>query len=254
MDFKKSLKHCCKGVAKSRWVLETIGRLAFTYAWLVGKTGRFDVQGVSEFEQLVEENDGGIFVTWHGRALMLPFFWRNTRLMKALVSPHSDGRIIAKLLNLFDILTIDGSTDRKATKAALEIVKELNKGTVVALISDGPRGPRMRLNKSVIYFAQKTGKPVMGFAYSSKKALVMRNSWDNMLLPRLFARGKVAATKPLFVPKNATEEELEQLRCQFEDELNQITMRLDKECGLAPIVPGEDKKKKRPVWGVDIGV
>ncbi len=245
MDIKRKIKRLGKAITRHPVVLETIGFLAFSYAWLVGKTGKFEVSGIDEFETLIREHDGGIFVTWHGRALMLPYFWRNPRPMKALVSPHQDGRIIAGLLRRFRINSIDGSTDRNALGAALDIVKELNSGTVVSLIPDGPRGPRMRLNKSVIYFAQKTGKPIMGFTYSSANAKIMHKSWDAMLLPRPFSAGKVAGTRPLFVPQNATEEEMEQLRRHFENELNALTHKLDEACGLPEILPGAEQKRKR---------
>lgn len=239
------LKDFLKAAGKKPFVLNLIGVLAYIYTWLVGKTGRFDVQGQKEFEELIAAHDGGIFVAWHGRALMLPYFWRNKRLMKALVSPHQDGRIIARLLKGYHILSIDGSSDRHALGAALEIVKELEAGTVVSLISDGPRGPRMRLNKSVIYFAEKSGKPVMGFTYSSEGAKVAKKSWDAMLIPKLFKKGVVLGTKPLFVPRGADEEEMERLRKQFEDELNALTFEADKRCGLEEILPGEEKKSKR---------
>lgn len=242
---KLKFKDIIKAIGKQPFVTSAIGKMAFAYTWLVGKTGRFDVQGQKEFEELIAEHNGGIFVAWHGRALMLPYFWRNTRLMKALVSPHQDGRIIATLLRGYKILSIDGSSDRHALGAALEIVKELENGTVVSLISDGPRGPRMRLNKSVIYFAQRTGKPVMGFTYSSQGAKVAQKSWDAMLIPKLFKKGVVLGTKPLFVPKDASEEEMEVLRKKFEDELNAITFAADEQCGLEKILPGEEKKSKR---------
>lgn len=245
MEIKKTIKHLRQKITKQPFVFDMLGRIAAGYVWLVGKTGHFVVNGQKEFEQLIEQNDGGIFVTWHGRALMLPFFWRNKRLMKALVSPHNDGRIIAKLLREFHIYSIDGSSDRNARSAALDIVRELEQGTVVSLISDGPRGPRMRLNKSVIYFAQKTGKPIMGFTYSSQNAAIMKRSWDAMLIPKLFAKGEVAATKPLFVPKDVSEEQAEQLREAFEQELNDLTLALDKKFGLPEILPGEVKKIKR---------
>ena len=243
MQIKKKLRHIRRALLQNKFALNTIGFFAYLYAYLVGKTGKFEVQGIAELEKMITDNNGGIFVTWHGRALMLPFFWRNPRPMKALVSPHRDGRIIAELLRRFNILSIDGSTDRNAFGAALEIMKELRKGTTVALISDGPLGPRMRLNKSVIYFAQKTGKPIMGLTYSVQNCKIMEKSWDAMLLPKLFCKGKVAGTAPLFVPKDADEETLEQLRQKFENELNEITFRLDKECGLPPILPGAQKRK-----------
>lgn len=244
-EFRTKIKHLRQKISKLPVVLDLIGGLAYLYAWLAGKTGKFDVSGIDEFEKLIADNDGGIFVAWHGRALMLPYFWRNPRQMKALVSPHNDGRIIARLLRGFNILSIDGSSYRKALPAALSIVHELEQGTVVALIPDGPRGPRMRLNKSVIYFAQKTGKPVMGFTYSSEGAWIAKRSWDAMLIPKLFARGAVVGTRPLFVPPDATEEEMEQMRRAFEDELNALTQELDRKCGLPEIVPAEEMKNKR---------
>lgn len=245
MNLKKKFKHFLRYIGRMPVLLNLIGISAGIYVWLVGKTSRFDIQGQEEFEQLIKEHNGGIFVCWHGRALMLPYFWRNPRTMKALVSPHADGRIIARLLRMFHILSIDGSSDRNARGAALEIVKELNAGTVVSLISDGPTGPSMRLNKSVVYFAQKTGKPVMGFTYSAQGSKVLRRNWDDMLMPPLFCKGLVRATKPLFVPQSADEAELEQLRITFEEELNKLTMEADRKCNVQGIVPGHTKKKKK---------
>lgn len=246
MKLKKAIKKKLRAFGKKPAVLNFIGGLAFCYTWLVGKTSRFEnADLLYVFEDLIEKNDGAIFVTWHGRALMLPFFWHNYRQMKALVSPHNDGRIIAKLLRGYKISSIDGSSNERAFSSALEIVKELQKGTVVSLIPDGPRGPSMRLNKSVIYFAQKSGKPIMGFTYSAKNAYIVEKSWDSMLIPYPFTKGCIKATKPLYVPQDATEEELEQIRLNFETELNNLTFELDKKYGLPEIPAGKTPKPKR---------
>lgn len=251
MTLKKRIKQGLRWVGRTSLFSYTISLLGFIYTWLVGRTGKFEVHGSKEFDKLVTDNDGGIFVAWHGRALMLPYFWKNIRQMKALVSPHADGRIISRLLKFYHILTINGSTDKRANGAALDIMKELNQGTVIALISDGPRGPRMRLNKSAIYFAQKTGKPIMGFTYSSEDAKILRRSWDAMLIPRCFKKGVVYGTKPLFVPKDATEEEIEQLRLKFETELNELTFKADELCGIEKILPSDTKHLKLPPVFVD---
>ncbi|MBQ8750211.1 MAG: lysophospholipid acyltransferase family protein [Alphaproteobacteria bacterium] len=245
MNLKNKLKDTIKSIGKKPAISNLIGFIAYIYTLLIGKTSSFKVTGFKEFDELIKKHNGAIFVTWHGRALFLPYFWSNSSPMKALVSPHQDGRIIAKLLRSYNILSIDGSTDRNPKKAALEIVRELNKGTSVALISDGPRGPRMRLNKSVIYFAKKTGKPIMGFTYSAARSKVMKKSWDAMLIPPLFTSGYVFSTAPLFVPASATEDEMEILRQQLEDELNLITKKADELCGLDEITIGDDEKKRR---------
>ena len=78
-EFRTKIKHLRQKISKLPVVLDLIGGLAYLYAWLAGKTGKFDVSGIDEFEKLIADNDGGIFVAWHGRALMLPYFWRNPR-------------------------------------------------------------------------------------------------------------------------------------------------------------------------------
>jgi len=243
VGLRKRIKRCIRWLIRTPLVLNAISFVAYTYTWLIGKTCKFEIHGQQEFEDLIAENNGGIFVAWHGRALMLPFFWRNTRTMKALVSPHYDGRIIAGMLKRYHIYSIDGSSDRKSVSAALDIITELEEGTVISLISDGPRGPNMRLNKSVIYFAQKTGKPIMGFTYSTEKAKIVQKSWDKMLLPKLFTQGVIYGTKPMFVPKDANDEELENLRQQFENELNQLTFAADERFGLPKVEVGTMSKK-----------
>lgn len=245
------LKHLLKAIGHSDFVLGLIAFIGYIYTFFVGKTGRFDAKGLDEFAQTVKDNHGAIMVSWHGRALMLPYLGRKiSRPVKALVSPHSDGRIIAKLLKRYDIDSIDGSSDRRAVGAAVEIVEELKKGTTVTLISDGPRGPRMRLNKSVIYFAQKSGKPIVGMTYSSEDAWVLLKAWDAMIIPKPFKKGVVRCSKPLFVPKDADEAEMERLRKQVEDELNALTLEVDKLCGLPRILPQDAVKPRRKrTWG-----
>lgn len=245
MKPRKVIKHTLRWIGRSAPVLYLVGKITYLYSYLVGKTGKFEVYGLSDMEETYAKNDGGIYVGWHGRVLMLPFFGRKDWTVKALVSPHADGRIIAHMLKSYGILSIDGSTDQNAARAAVEIIKELKQGSIVALISDGPRGPRMRLNKSVIYFAKKSGKPIIGITYSSEKAKVFENAWDGLMLPKLFKKGVVFTTKPLFVSKDATDEEVEKLRLQFETELNELTFKADEMCGIDKVLPEDSVRKKR---------
>ena len=250
MPLSVRLKHLLKVIGHSNFVLSVIAYIGYLYSLLVGKTGKFDESCMDEFKKVIEENHGVIMVSWHGRALMLPYLGRNMpRPVKALVSPHADGAIIGKILRRYDIYPIDGSSDRRAVGAAKQITDELKSGTSVTLISDGPRGPRMRLNKSVIYFASKTGKPIVGMTYSSKGAKVL-NSWDAMLMPKFFKEGVVKCTKPMFVPENVDENEVEKLRKQMEDELNSLTFAADEACGLPKILPMDTiKPRQKRNWG-----
>ncbi len=241
---KKKIKHLLKAILRSKLIYNLIGYIAFVYVWFVGKTSTCDISPILKSHKDAQETDGAIIVIWHGRALMLPYFMPKGVHVKALVSPHNDGRIIARLLNCFGLSTIDGSSNEHASRAALEIYKELSSGSIVAIIPDGPRGPRMRLNKSVIYFAKKTGKPIIGLTYSSKGAKVLHKSWDAMMLPKPFTNIILKTTDPIFIPKNLKDEELEQTRKSVEDELNTITLQADKLCDIEEIEIGYVRKKK----------
>ena len=62
MEFKKKLKHFYRTIGKSPFVYNLIGSVAYIYAWIIGRTASLDIQGQEEFEKLIEDNDGGIFV------------------------------------------------------------------------------------------------------------------------------------------------------------------------------------------------
>ena len=241
---KKKLRKFIKQLGRSKFIVNLAGLLAYVYVLIVGKTSSFDIKSLDNVEKELKSQNGGLLIIWHARALMLPYFCNNRVTVKALVSPHNDGRIIAKLLNKFGIQTIDGSSNQNANRAAVEIYKELSKGTVVAIIPDGPRGPRMTLNKSVIYFAQKTGKPIIGLTYSAKKAKIMHQTWDAMMLPKPFSKGVVLATSPIYIPQNINEQEAEKARKSVENALNEITYKTDKLCNIEKITPGVAKLKK----------
>ena len=244
VPIKKKIKHLLKAILRSKLVFSLIGYIAFIYVWIIGKTSSYDLSPIKKAQKELQNQDGGIVIIWHGRSLILPYFIPKGVNLKALVSPHNDGRIIAKLLNCFGIGTIDGSSNEHASRAALEIYKELSSGTIVAMIPDGPRGPRMRLNKSVIYFAKKTGKPIIGLTYSAKSSKVFHKSWDAMMVPKPFSNIVLKTTNPIYIPKNLSDEELEATRKSVEDELNTITLQADKLCDIEEIEIGFVRKKK----------
>ena len=66
-----------------------------------------------------------------------------------------------------------------------------------------------------------------------------------MLIPLPFQKGMYAITEPVFIPAEATTEELEQYRQKIEQELNELTWELDKKMGLPFIAQGTVAKKSR---------
>ena len=217
-----------------------ISLVFYLYAKFVGLTTHWRTQGVEKFHQLARENDGVILVIWHGRALMLPFFKQKDLPLDALVSLHRDGRMIAGLLKRFGIGVIGGSSNENAKGGALDLMRTLQNKTSICIIPDGPRGPRMIMGRSPIYYAQKTGKPIIGGAYSIKNSKIIEKAWDKMMIPFPFSKGICKISEPLYVPAHATEEKLEEYRQEMEKRLNQISIECDQEMGLEPVLPDKN--------------
>lgn len=235
-----------KNFANSPVGEKIIGNVAYFYLKFVGLTTRWQsVTGVKETYETLEKHGSMIVIGWHGRTLLMPYFWNKTSKLNALVSPHRDGRIIVHILKKFGIGNIDGSTDRNSKEAAMELMRNLQQGNSIAIIPDGPRGPSMKLTMSPLFYAQKSGKPILGITYSTEGAKIVHKSWDNMLVPLPFHRGMYAITEPIFIPPEATAEELEQYRQKIETTLNELTWKLDKAMGLPYVAPGKEAKKSR---------
>ena len=115
-----------------------IGNLAYYYLKFVGLTTRWQsVTGVKETYETLDKYGSMIVIGWHGRTLIMPYFWNKTRPLNALVSPHRDGRIIVHILAKFGIGNINGSSDRNSKEAAIELMRNLQQGNSIAIIPDG---------------------------------------------------------------------------------------------------------------------
>ena len=238
-------KNIGRKIIRSHTACAVLSFLAYWYVRLVAATTKWDIRNLNNFYDNLDKYCSVIFIAWHGRVPIIPYFWDKRSTLKALVSPHRDGQIIVGLLKRFGIGHIDGSSNERAASAAVTLLKELQQGITIAIIPDGPRGPSMTMGLSPLYYAQKTGRPIVGVTYSIANSYVVERSWDRMLLPKPFNKGICAVTKPFFVLENTSKEELEQYRKQIEKELNELTWKIDKELGMPYIPQGTLPKKKR---------
>lgn len=244
IEFKRLPKKAFRRLARTAFVTKLISALIYWYTLLVARTTRWQIKGVDEFYRTWEEHGSLILVGWHGRALMYPSFWNGKKPLNALVSLHQDGQMIAGVLKKYGFGIIGGSTNGNARGAALDLMRSLLYNRAICIIPDGPRGPRMRLNMSPIYYAQKTGKPLFGITYSVDKAHIIQKAWDKMMIPFPFSRGICCVTEPVFIPADADEAQLENYRRNFENALNQLSINCDRLCGIEPILPAPEGTAK----------
>lgn len=241
---KLRIKPYIKNIYQTDFVRNIISSLLYVYTRLVYKTTKWQIINREKMINLWENDKPFILVGWHGRALMYPAFRDYRYPLNALVSLHKDGRIIAGVLQKYGLGTIGGSSNNNAKAAALNLMNSLKENTAICIIPDGPRGPRMHMTDSPIYYAHKTGLPIIGITYSVKKCKIIEKSWDKMMIPYPFNKGICRFSDPIYIPTDASEEELEKYRQQIEDMLNQHSFEADTAMGLKPILPGTESKKK----------
>lgn len=188
-------------------------------------TVRFEVVGEEHHRQFTVHGRPVIYVLWHGRLLPLTYLHRGQGIA-ALISRSRDGEYIARLVEHWGYVTVRGSSSRGGSAALRDLVRHARAGRCLAITPDGPRGPRQQLKEGVLVAGQLTGLPLIPTTAAASRAWWVEG-WDRFLIPRAFARVRVAYGPPVQVPRDAGEEELAALRRSLEDELNRLTAEVD---------------------------
>ena len=205
---------------------------------LIGLTWRVKVVGAREVEQCWRERRAVIYVVWHGRILLVP--WLNARLRRrrgaraplVLASRSRDGEVGARYVEHFGLSVVRGSSSRGGGAALRALVRAIRDGVDVAIVPDGPRGPREQLQPGVATLAALTGAPVVPLAVGARPARRLR-SWDRFLVPLPFARCVLAFGPPVRIEPGADREHTEK---ELQQALAEVTERADA-LAAGPAVP-----------------
>jgi lysophospholipid acyltransferase (LPLAT)-like uncharacterized protein len=162
---------------------------------------------------------------WHNRLLLLPVIGAGVP-MCIMVSHHRDGDLATRLLAAWGVSTVRGSASRGAVGGFLRLVEAYRGGKNLAVLPDGPRGPRYVAKAGVIHLAKATGAPIYPVTYVAPRAWRVK-SWDRLVVPRPFSRLRVEVGTPLRVPSDATPAQLDALREELETRLNALTTALE---------------------------
>jgi lysophospholipid acyltransferase (LPLAT)-like uncharacterized protein len=157
---------------------------------------------------------------WHENILVPCYFFARKDVL-VLISHHADGEMIAQVCKHMGLGTIRGSSTRGGIKAMREMMRS-SAGFHIAVMPDGPRGPRRRLEMGLVYLAAKTGIPIVLFGVGHDRPWRLK-TWDRFVVPRPFSQALVIASAPIFIPENASKAELEQHRQRIEQALNDLT-------------------------------
>jgi lysophospholipid acyltransferase (LPLAT)-like uncharacterized protein len=218
------------------WAQEIAVFLAVVYVALVRRTIRWEVRGSNYIEKVWDEDLPMLGCVWHGRLLMtLQGWYKNRDKMVVLSSRSREGNMGARFARWFKVGVFRGSTSnrlkpgkKKGGSAAFRamIAHLKNKGCAI-VTPDGPRGPRMRASYGIILMARDSGVPIVPYTWSTRRKTVLHDSWDKQCLPHFFTRGVIIWGEPIHIPKEARNEDLEDLRLLLETRMNELTLEAD---------------------------
>ena len=210
------------------WAKRLLAWLVYALIRVVSASLRYQFQDSSG---VFEKNppEPVIYCIWHNRlALSLMVFLKHprklqpSRRMAAVVSASRDGALLARVLELFGVQPVRGSTSRRGPQALLELTTWAEQGYDLAITPDGPRGPCYVVQDGVIALAQLTGQPIVPVCYHLNWK-IRPGSWDRFQIPLPFARVTATLSGPIRVPREASKEEREQWRKRVEDHMRSVT-------------------------------
>lgn len=161
---------------------------------VLARSWRIGERGTAAWRALREARRPQIVAFWHGEILGSAWFFRDQG-MTTMVSEHSDGEIIARLVARWGIDSIRGSTSRGAGRVLLQMIRLVEAGTCFAITPDGPRGPAGVPQSGVLLASVRTGAPIFPVRISASRTWRMR-SWDRFMIPKPFAKVTVTFGEP----------------------------------------------------------
>jgi lysophospholipid acyltransferase (LPLAT)-like uncharacterized protein len=204
--------------------------------WLTGHLGgrlldglmttvRMDVHNDAAWRQPTTAGQPVLFTLWHGRLLPLAYLHRGQGVV-ALISQSADGEYLTRVMQHWGFRAVRGSSSRGGDVAFRELVRLVRSGRSIAITPDGPRGPRERLKPGVLQLAQLTGAPIVLVACGADRAWWFE-SWDRFLIPKPFARLRVAYGDAVTIPRDADAATLTRTLTQLETQLGTLMRQVD---------------------------
>lgn len=155
---------------------------------------------------------------WHYCILGIFAVYRRNPLV-LMVSASKDGEYLARLLEKLNFSVVRGSSNRRGTLAAKQLIRAVRSGNNCGLVADGSQGPAKVAQAGPLLIAGKTGGVVLPMMYSANRYFTFK-TWDRLILPLPFSTIDVYYGRPMSVPAELRAHELEGYREDLEQRLN----------------------------------
>ncbi len=190
--------------------------LAHTLMRTVLSSCRLTVTNQDFFEERASSGKNMIFVSWHNRLTVLPYYYHyryGFNNLTMMVSQSRDGEMLKRLLEKYGIETVRGSTSRGGASAIKTMIRVARAGRDTAVSLDGSKGPRCKVQLGALLLAQITGLPLVPLTVDMTKKIVLK-TWDRMMIPLPFGRVYAMFADPMYIPRDAKNLTIYQQRLQ----------------------------------------
>jgi lysophospholipid acyltransferase (LPLAT)-like uncharacterized protein len=192
-------------------------------------TMRFSSENDAVVRALHEAGRPYVHAFFHDQLLMMTYSYLGQeygRTLAVLASRHRDGEYVARTLERFGHLLVRGSTGRGGAAGLVEMIRHLRAGRDAAFATDGPRGPRHRVQIGVVEAARLGRAPIVPVAFAASRVQRL-GSWDRFQVPLPFGRGVFVYGPAMTVDPRADRPEMERRRAVLEDALAALTARAE---------------------------
>ncbi len=210
------------------WLItHTVGRLIV----LIFRTCRVELINGRVLREYFDQGKPLVGVSWHRGGIFAAFYFGRYH-PAFMVSRSQDGELAARYARLVGAVPVRGSSSSGGATALKELERALREEcAVAATVADGPQGPPYVAKAGLAVLASRTGLPLVPVMWSTDRAWVFKNAWDKQMIPKPFARVKMAFGDPIEVERDLPPEKIEELRRLMESRLNQLTEMVDELCG-----------------------
>ena len=220
---------------RKRLEVALIASAGYRLMAILGSTLRWKTEGFEHFDAIRAAGHQPIMAFWHGRILPATYYFRNRGIV-VITSENFDGEWIARIIERFGYGTSRGSSSRGGPRALLQLSRDLAAGRPAGFTVDGPRGPARVSQPGAVWLAKASGHPVLPFHCEAASAWTL-GSWDRTQIPKPFTTVAISVGEPFYVPRNATEADIEIYRRRLDDALSAAERRTQVMLGASDAPP-----------------
>lgn len=198
--------------------------LGYLAVRVIGPSLRWEINGWENYEAARAIKKCLIFAFWHCEIFPATWFWRKRGIV-VMASQNFDGEYIARIIRMHGYGVARGSSSRRASRALVQMIRAVRKGSEAAFTLDGPRGPRHVAKPGVVLLAKATGAPILCFHIVPRQKWTLRKSWDRTEIPHPFTRTAIFIAPPISIPAEAGDDEQEAKLREVQEILDGLVLR-----------------------------